>query len=60
MNAYDTIEAQKVAVFEISVQQLLAYAIHTHISRAGSNIVFRSLTSSHLFNNIVESTLFRQ
>ena len=47
MNAYDTNEAHKLAVFEISVEQLLAYAIHTHISRAGSNIVFRSLTSSH-------------
>ena len=47
MNAYDSIEAHKVAVFEISVEQLLAYAIHTHMSHAGSNIDFRSLTSSH-------------
>ena len=60
MNAYDTIEAHKEFVLEISVEQLLAYAIHTYISRAGSNIVFRSLTYSHWFNNIVESTLFRQ
>ena len=47
MNVYDTIEADKVAVFEISVERLLAYAIHTNNSRASSNIVFRSLTSSH-------------